>query len=330
MTFTKMKSDIDELRRGQSTILKLLQDNTHSMLQLQSAAQNCEDLLSTEAKSEQSTPTNAFDAAPVQPNLADNDKQSEAKVDTIDEKVETKDDDNVELAGGRPFEDHIDAKIDISACELELKHQLPMYKFFFANSPKHLKMIMPPNTLPPEYPERLLGCGATGFPTFENATLSGLSVEDLNGAPVRIKKFIESKQRYQVQIIDPEAAEPRHLLVERDKIDVFPLKDISEAYSDFEEHARATPTLLSLLTEKPSDVGTIGAFLDFQLPPIANPKDWDTDCGWKDVYYYISNWCCNYGLSVTKEECPLILSFLYCFCYDRFDHIWKKYMIPPT
>ena len=189
---------------------------------------------------------------------------------------------------------------------------------------------MPFNTLPPEYPERLLGCGAEGFPTFENAVLHGLSTKTWNGAPVRVIKYFENKERYQVEIIADSQSEARSLLVKRVNIQVFPLADISEAYSDFEEYVHADSELLNLLAAKPDDWEIFGKFFDFQLPPVADLKALTMDCAWTDVCYNMTTYCRSYGLAITKEHCPLILSFLYHWCFDKFIFLWKKYLIPTT
>ena len=106
--------------------------------------------------------------------------------------------------------------------------------------------------------------------------------------------------------------------------------NISNAYADFKEHARTNPKLLSSLTDTPDDEWVFGQFFRLQLPQIADPTLWDFDCAWSDVCYYITTSCRAYGLSITKEHCPLILSFLYHHCFERFIFLWKKYLIPST
>ena len=84
---------------------------------------NGEDLLSTEAKSEQSTPTNAFDTEPARQNLAGDDKQSDAldqallefeqhdDEDATDSELDNKSVDDRESIGGKPYTNILDAEV---------------------------------------------------------------------------------------------------------------------------------------------------------------------------------------------------------------------------
>ena len=213
--------------------------------------------------------------------------------------------------------------------------QLLLYKFLWANSPEHLKSMVHSELLPTTYPNIYLCTGKThdGYnePIFENAVLQGLKATQYNDCPIQIHKYHEQRQRYEVTLIGDPDATPKQLLIKHDNIRVIKPLNISRAFSDFEKHLSGNVEKLELLKTNPSDYTIFGAFLDFQLPPIAQHKELSESNGWIDVRYIFSTACRAHNLTITSEHCPQILSLLYSFCMRRpFLFIWKKYLVPTS
>ena len=205
------------------------------------------------------------------------------------------------------------------------------YKFVWSNSPQQLRKILFEEPLPDKYPDTLLGSNADCI-IFEDAVLVNLKTEKYNGHPIRIDKFNVDKSRYQVTLVGDPDEDLEQLLIRRKNIEVIKQLDVSEAYQDFVDHLHDKPDLLQLLENDPTSGRIIGAFIDFQVPPIAQPQQIVETRAWNDIVYLVSTGCKSSNLSVSEQHSPQIISLLYSFCFYRETtfYLWKKYFIPST
>ena len=201
-------------------------------------------------------------------------------------------------------------------------------KFIWANSSSHLSALLPTADT---YPKVLLGTSKDGV-VFENAQLCNLKAAQHNGKLIRVCEYVESRSRYKIEIIDDPDADPQHMLVRRQNIQVLEMRDISLAFQDFVDHLDAKPDLLELLRKDPGGNRIIGEFVNFHVPPIDIPELISEEHAWNDIISCMICACTSSELTVSKRDCPQIVSLLYALCFEKEStyYLWKRYLIPNT
>ena len=222
----------------------------------------------------------------------------------------------------------LNANVNIDAEDQEFM------KFIWANSSLHLSALLPAEALPDEYRADgvvLIGTSTDGV-VFEDAQLYNLNTAQHNGKLIRIREFVKSRSRYKVEIIEDPDADPQHMLVRRQNIQVLQMRDISKAFQDFVDHLDNKPDLLELLRKDRAGNRIIGEFLNFQIPPIEKPELISQGHAWNDIEYYMTSACKRSNLTISKRDCPQIISLLYALCFEKVStyYIWKRYLIPST
>ena len=222
---------------------------------------------------------------------------------------------------------------DAKQCAKQLsRHEIDLFMYLWANSKRHLLQVLPSKVLPASYPKQLL-CSEdeTGLP-YENATLQGLKTKKYNGVPVRIIEYVAKRNRYAVDVMVLEGDQIPQFSVKPENLNLLEPTGIGDAYKDFKQYLEKThdTTLLSKLRTDSRDDALIGAFLDFQLPPVSNRDEQIKFChGWSDIMYFMLTGCGRFQLAIDEQGCQQIIALLYHVCFLRgFCFVWKKYIIP--
>ena len=235
--------------------------------------------------------------------------------------------------GGKPFEDHIEVKVDtadehndfrkakipkIAANKtLGIRKTEKLWRFVLANAP--LKLVT-------KYPKLLHEFQKQHYLGDMDAVLTGLKKAELNGKPVIIKGRNHSKQRFMVEIHE-HSKTPRSLLIKNENLQTLRPRPGSDAFQLFKDDIETDSwAILTVNDCCYHNENLLRFFINHQF------VYYDARTATKDGYTLLCTDAVKYakerGYGVTKKDCPKILSLLYSLCFQRKLHIVRVFEIP--
>ena len=237
-------------------------------------------------------------------------------IDQKDEKV----DDHI---AGLPFEDHIEAKVDLDDETLDSDETEKLWRFVLANCPDKLVN---------KYPKLLNNFRQQQYFDNMDAVLTGLKKDNLNGKPVIIKGRVQSTQRFIVELHDY-AKTPRRLLIKDENLLTLHPRPGCEASQLFkDEFGSDSWNQLTLNNCCLSNDKVLFCFIKHQFPHY--DRTMATRRGHMHQMSSITNEAASLAkvrrLGVNRDDCSKILSLLYTLCFNRKLHVVRLFEIPST
>ncbi len=161
--------------------------------------------------------------------------------------------------------------------------------------------------------------------------LQGLKTEKWNGHPVIIHNRIGATNRFSVTPFNYTTRQP--LSIKQDNIVTLKTAPASTAFERFK--ANVHPKVWDMLSDDNPQL--LQTFVEFQFPCF----DADTKCytflhvaqlndAYTDLFNDTLREVRSQGLKVTKNECAIVISFLYSLAFSRKLHIVRSFSISPT
>ena len=346
-TLKAIESDVMELRERLSTIENLLQPKAAAQTQhVDDLKFNGEDTLSVEAKSQQSTVTKASGATPVQSNLAGNDEQSDALDHALCEFAEPANThtaktsiEEVKLDNERKhdldFEKQIEIKVDTrdthkdftqakvdtasAARTLDAKKEEKLWTALLCNNPQALIAKYP--KLHKKY-FKLQCIGKM------DAIIIKLKKQELNRKAVIIHGRVSDRGRFIVELYNGSKTTEKMRIKDENLQTLSPLPT-REAFSSFKDDiVEGSWNMLTLGDSCFHNDQILNIFLQNQFH--FNDGDVDDNPKLKKLCTDTVRMAKAKGLGVTRDDCPKIISLLYCLAFHRKVHVVHLFEIPST